>query len=128
MTLGDWRFLADWDKEIFGWLPNGLVAERRVRTGPDETDVGLFWLPDSDDPMLVLDRMLLTDNVRLIVCDPAEQFLRSIEVDLLREIAAPTGEFSAAALSAAQRAVGFSWLLLFDGGESDNPYYLLERP
>lgn len=121
-TVSGWRFNSQWSPDIFGALQEHLISEVRFEgTDDGPEDIGLFWFP-KDASLDLLERMILTEVVKLIICSPKENLLESFDPDLLENLAIP-GEFPDDAIEHARRLSGFKWMILIDGNELDDPYY-----
>ena len=126
IVLADFSFLIDWDHDVYGPLKNRLICNKKFHFGNGEcVDVGLFSLPNDRERFSLLHRLLLTENVKLIVNCPGVSFFSSIGDRLLREVSM-WGEFSDTAIEAAGELKNFEWVVLADGSECDAPFYLLE--
>jgi hypothetical protein len=123
VSLADWAFLIEFDRDIYRPLGADPLAEgphipqEIAETGP----VGFFELPNAKDTEF-LERLLRSHVVKLYVGEPGTDFFSALPPSLLQGLSV-IGEFGDAALQDALLVQGHKWFVLADGNERQMAYY-----
>ncbi|ABC28917.1 hypothetical protein HCH_02087 [Hahella chejuensis KCTC 2396] len=122
-SINYWRNALAFDEEIFGRLKDAFVFE-----GPldeENASVGFFYLTPENRSEIYIERLMRNDLVKLFVAGANDVFYQCIPESLMVELG-EIGEFSSSAIQAAKTIKGCEWLILSDGNEHDEPFYLFE--
>ncbi|WP_020405642.1 hypothetical protein [Hahella ganghwensis] len=124
ISINYWRNALDFDEEIFGCLKDAFICEGPV--DEEGVSVGFFEVLSRNRSESYIERLLRNDLVKLFVAGAQEDFYQCLPGLLMEELG-EIGEFSLNAIQAVKVIKGCDWLILSDGNEYDEPYYLVEH-